>query len=51
MTLGQEFEAYSVMVVEDILRVKETQVLIHEINNGATAIGTGLNAHRDMQPS
>jgi aspartate ammonia-lyase len=45
MTLGQEFEAYAVMEGEDILRVKEAQSLIHEINMGATAIGTGLNAH------
>ena len=45
MTLGQEFEAYAVMEGEDIQRVKEAQSLIHEINMGATAIGTGLNAH------
>lgn len=44
MTLGQEFEAWSVMVGEDIYRVREAQALIHEINLGATAIGTGLNA-------
>jgi aspartate ammonia-lyase len=45
MTLGQEFEAYAVMVGEDIQRVQEAQSLIREINMGATAIGTGLNAH------
>ena len=44
MTLGQEFEAWSVMVGEDICRVGEAQALIREINLGATAIGTGLNA-------
>jgi aspartate ammonia-lyase len=44
MTLGQEFEAWSVMVGEDISRVGEAQTLIREINLGATAIGTGLNA-------
>jgi aspartate ammonia-lyase len=44
MTLGQEFEAWSVTVGEDIARVKEAQSLIREINLGATAIGTGLNA-------
>ncbi len=47
MTLGQEFEAYAVTVGEDIQRVKEAQLLIREINMGATAIGTGLNAHPD----
>ena len=45
MTLGQEFEAYAVMIHEDQQRVKEAQALIREINMGATAIGTGLNAH------
>ncbi len=47
MTLGQEFGAWAVMVGEDIQRVREAQQLIHEINMGATAIGTGLNAHPD----
>jgi aspartate ammonia-lyase len=47
MTLGQEFGAYAVMTGEDILRVQEAQLLIREINMGATAIGTGLNAHPD----
>ena len=47
MTLGQEFEAYAVMVGEDIQRIHEAQALIREINMGATAIGTGLNAHPD----
>ncbi len=45
VTLGQEFNAYAVMVGEDIQRVREGQTLIREINMGATAIGTGLNAH------
>lgn len=45
MTLGQEFEAWAVMVGEDIQRLGEAQLLIREINMGATAIGTGLNAH------
>ncbi len=45
MTLGQEFEAWAVMVREDRQRVVEAQALIREINMGATAIGTGLNAH------
>ena len=47
MTLGQEFGAWAVMVGEDIERVREAQMLIREINMGATAIGTGLNAHPD----
>jgi aspartate ammonia-lyase len=47
MTLGQEFEAWAVMVGEDVQRLVEAQSLIREINMGATAIGTGLNAHPD----
>ncbi|MEW5869389.1 MAG: aspartate ammonia-lyase [Chloroflexota bacterium] len=50
MTLGQEFEAYRVMVGEDIQRLMEAQSLIREINMGATAIGTGLNAHPEYAP-
>ncbi|MBN2386623.1 MAG: aspartate ammonia-lyase [Anaerolineales bacterium] len=47
MTLGQEFGAWAVTVGEDVLRVQEAQSLIREVNMGATAIGTGLNAHPD----
>lgn len=48
MTLGQEFEAYAIMVGEDIQRLAEAQLLIREVNMGATAIGTGLNAHPEF---
>jgi aspartate ammonia-lyase len=44
MTLGQEFGTYAVMLGEDRLRLEEAVALLHEINLGATAIGTGLNA-------
>jgi aspartate ammonia-lyase len=44
MTLGQEFSTFSIMMNEDIDRVKELDKLLEEINMGATAIGTGLNA-------
>jgi aspartate ammonia-lyase len=45
MTLGQEFSTYAVMLSEDEQRLEEAALLIHEINMGATAIGTGINAH------
>jgi aspartate ammonia-lyase len=45
MTVGQEFSTYVVMLEEDIARLKEAVLLIREINLGATAIGTGINAH------
>ncbi|MFF3244826.1 aspartate ammonia-lyase [Streptomyces sp. NPDC002870] len=44
MTLGQEFSTYAVMLEEDRSRLAEAITLVHEINLGATAIGTGLNA-------
>jgi aspartate ammonia-lyase len=44
MTLGQEFNAYAVTLSEDRARLAESVLLIHEINLGATAIGTELNA-------
>jgi aspartate ammonia-lyase len=45
MTLGQEFSTYAVMLGEDEQRLAEAGGLIREINLGATAIGTGINAH------
>ncbi|GAB4099653.1 aspartate ammonia-lyase [Sinomonas halotolerans] len=44
MTLGQEFGTYAITIGEDRERLREASQLIHEINLGATAIGTGLNA-------
>ncbi|GAA2073582.1 aspartate ammonia-lyase [Aeromicrobium tamlense] len=44
MTLGQEFGTYALMIAEDRTRLREAVMLLHEINLGATAIGTQLNA-------
>jgi aspartate ammonia-lyase len=44
MTLGQEFAAFGHTMLEDVDRLGEVQALIREINMGATAIGTGINA-------
>ena len=44
MTLGAEFQGFSVTITEDIQRLREAQKLILEINMGATAIGTSINA-------
>src|SRR5688572_23641347 len=44
MTLGQEFSAFGHTILEDVDRLGEAQALIREINMGATAIGTGINA-------
>ncbi|SDD33431.1 aspartate ammonia-lyase [Paenibacillus sp. UNCCL117] len=42
--LGQEFEAYSRVLERDIKRIKQTRGHLYEVNMGATAVGTGLNA-------
>ncbi|MDE1174014.1 MAG: aspartate ammonia-lyase [Parvibaculaceae bacterium] len=47
MTLGQEFDAFYVTLKEDIERVRENVRFFREINLGATAIGTSINAHPD----
>lgn len=42
--LGQEFEAYGRMIARDIKRIRQTKQHLYEVNMGATAVGTGLNA-------
>jgi aspartate ammonia-lyase len=44
MTLGQEFDGFHTTVKEDIARIGEAAALFREVNLGATAIGTGINA-------
>jgi aspartate ammonia-lyase len=44
MTLGQEFDAFSVTIKEDIKRLVAATGLFREVNLGATAIGTGITA-------
>jgi aspartate ammonia-lyase len=44
MTLGQEFESFAVNIGEDIRRLEEARLLVTEVNLGATAIGTSINA-------
>lgn len=44
MTLGQEFEAFAATLEEDVERLNNNAKLFVEVNMGATAIGTGLNA-------
>jgi len=50
MTLGQAFEAYAVTLSEEIERLEQNVKLFHEINMGATAIGTGINSDPDYAP-
>jgi aspartate ammonia-lyase len=44
MTLGQEFGAYAVMVSTAMAVLARSVEELHEINMGATAIGTGINS-------
>ena len=44
MTLGQEFTAFAVNLEEELRHLDYARSLLLEINLGATAIGTGLNA-------
>jgi aspartate ammonia-lyase len=44
MTLGQEFTAFGSILANDRERLLEAQQLLTEVNMGATAIGTGVNA-------
>jgi len=44
MTLGDEFHGFATTIKEDIQRLNEAKMLICEINMGATAIGTSINA-------
>ena len=44
MTLGQEFEGFSISLKKEIQALRRVSLSFLEINMGATAIGTGLNA-------
>lgn len=51
MTLGQEFHGFATTLGEDYHRLRENAHLLTEINMGATAIGTGITAHRSYAQS
>ncbi|MEG6587054.1 aspartate ammonia-lyase [Dendrosporobacter sp. 1207_IL3150] len=44
ITLGQEFKAYADALCRSIKRIEVSMNSLKEINMGATAVGTGLNA-------
>ncbi|NUP09499.1 MAG: aspartate ammonia-lyase, partial [Polyangiaceae bacterium] len=45
MTLGQELEGFAVTLEKDHANIRASMSSLHEINLGATAIGTGVAAH------
>jgi aspartate ammonia-lyase len=44
MTLGQEFGAYAVMIESAMSALRRSAEELHDLNMGATAIGTGINS-------
>ena len=44
MSLGQEFHGWGTTIGEEVQRITEVRQLLHEINLGATAIGTSVTA-------
>jgi aspartate ammonia-lyase len=45
--LGQEFEAYAVMLEKALKRIEIAAAPLHFLNIGATAAGTGMNSHSE----
>jgi fumarate hydratase, class II len=48
MTLGQEFSGYAAQVRQGADRVHDTLKRVGQIPLGGTAVGTGLNTHREF---
>ncbi|HLB06738.1 MAG TPA: class II fumarate hydratase [Alphaproteobacteria bacterium] len=48
MTLGQELSGYAAQVTNGIARIESALPRLYALAQGATAIGTGLNAHPDF---
>ena len=46
--LGQEFSGYAQMIKNGISRLKNSQPLLSELAQGGTAVGTGINTHKDF---
>lgn len=44
ITLGQEFNSFASAIRRRVKRIRRSCELLHTINMGATAVGTGLNA-------
>ena len=51
MTLGQEFSGYAACIARGADGIEQAATGLHELNLGATAVGTGLNAGHDYATS
>ncbi len=48
MTLGQEFSGYAHLIDDNITRIKYALNDVYQLAVGGTAIGTGINTHKDF---
>jgi fumarate hydratase, class II len=48
LTLGQEFSGYAYQVAKGVDRVERSLPDLYELALGGTAVGTGLNTHKDF---
>jgi fumarate hydratase, class II len=48
VTLGQEFAGYAAQVRQGVARIESTLERVGQIPLGGTAVGTGLNTHREF---
>src|SRR5271167_1969834 len=48
LTLGQEFSGYVAQLDQDIERIKAALPNLYELALGGTAVGTGLNTHKEF---
>lgn len=46
--LGQEFSGYAQQIRNGITRLKNSQYLLSELAQGGTAVGTGINTHKNF---
>ena len=51
ITLGQEFSGYQQMIRNSIHRVNQSKKYISQLAQGGTAVGTGINTHKDFGKS
>ncbi|MFL2988537.1 MAG: class II fumarate hydratase [Candidatus Neomarinimicrobiota bacterium] len=48
ITLGQEFSGYTQMIDNSIERIKSNLPFLYQLAQGGTAVGTGINTHKDF---
>ncbi len=49
LTLGQEFSGYAQQLTNGLARIEGALPRLSELALGGTAVGTGLNTHKDLQ--